>query len=284
MSKNLLLVGCGKMGSAMLEGWLDAGKLDQCIIVEKNAAVAARFRDWDEVTIITDPATLPDPSSENTENSQNTEDAFTPDIIIFAVKPQIMDEILPQYRRFVRPQTVFLSIAAGKSIDYLASYLGEDAAVIRAMPNIAAAVRAGITVCVENPNVTKEEHEFAEYLLNYVGKVEWISDETLLDAVTAISGSGPAYVFLLIETLSKAGETAGLPPKLAANLARATIIGAGQLTRNSPLSATRLREDVTSAGGTTAAALEILQHNDALQTLINQAVQAAKARSQDLAG
>jgi pyrroline-5-carboxylate reductase len=271
VSNTLLLVGCGQMGGAMLEGWLDADKVETCIIIEPAQHVAARFRDWNQVEILADPTDIPSD--------------FKPDIVVFAVKPQAMDSAVPAYRKLVRKETVFLSIAAGKPISYFTRHLGPEAAVIRAMPNTPAAVRAGITVCVENPHVTPEEHELAEYLLSSVGQVEWVDDERLLDAVTAVSGSGPAYVFLLMEELAKAGSLAGLPAELSARLARQTVIGAALLARQSQLEPERLRQNVTSPGGTTAAALNLLMDEEGgLPPLMERAVAAAAARSKELAG
>jgi len=274
MGTKMLLVGCGKMGGALLSGWLDADKIERCVIIEPGESVARPWADWDQVEVIADPDNIGAPGGRLAD--------FIPDIVVFAVKPQVMGEAVPAYRRFVRPETVFLSIAAGKSIGWLAAQLGAEAPIVRAMPNTPAAVRAGITVCCQNDRVSEAEHELAEYLLSSVGRVAWVEDESLIDAATAVSGGGPAYVFLLMEALAQAGIKAGLPDKLAEELARSTVIGAGQLARQSGDGPRRLRRKVTSPGGTTAEALEVLMGADGIQPLFDRAIAAATARSRAL--
>jgi pyrroline-5-carboxylate reductase len=263
----LVLVGCGQMGSAMLRGWLARGAAAKFIVIEPAGApaglAAAANVAWHRMA-----AELPD--------------ALSPDAVVFAVKPQIIDEVLPAYRRWVRPQTLFLSIAAGKTIAGISRHLG-DAAVIRTMPNTPAAIGRAITVACANPRVTAGQRGLCEALLAAIGDSAWVEDEALLDAVTAVSGSGPAYVFLLIEALAEAGERVGLPPDLALRLARETVAGAGELARRSPDSPARLRENVTSPGGTTRAALDVLMGDDGLVRLLERAVAAAAARSRELA-
>lgn len=207
---------------------------------------------------------------------------FVPDLVVFAVKPQVLENIVPAYARF-KPAT-FLSIAAGKTLASFAKLLGSDAAVVRAMPNTPAAIGQGISVLVANNNVSPQGKQLAETALKAGGAVEWVSDESLMDAVTALSGSGPAYVFLLVEVLAKAGEQMGLGPDLAITLARQTVIGSGHLLQQSPQPAAALRAAVTSPGGTTAAALAVLQQNEALQELFTKALQAAQERGKQLAG
>jgi pyrroline-5-carboxylate reductase len=180
------------------------------------------------------------------------------------------------------PDTLVLSIMAGRTLGFLEQAL--PGPVVRAMPNTPAAVGRGITVAVPNKQVSAAQRELAQLLLTAIGAVEWVEDEALMDAVTAVSGSGPAYVFLLAETLARAGEAAGLPPDLAARLARATVAGSGELLHRSPLDAATLRENVTSPGGTTAAALEVLRSPKGLQPLLTEAVAAATKRSRELAG
>ncbi|MET4702146.1 pyrroline-5-carboxylate reductase [Constrictibacter sp. MBR-5] len=266
----MLLVGCGKMGGAMLTGWLERRIVEQVVVVEPAAASVAGFRDKPGVFL--------------SKGIEGVAPHFQPDIVVFAVKPQSMDEVVPDYGRFVRPQTVFLSIAAGKPVGSFAAHLGSRAAIIRAMPNTPAAVGRGITVLFANRNVSPEQMALSQQLLEAVGEVAWIGDEALMDAVTAVSGSGPAYVFLLIEGLAAAGVKAGLSPDLAAKLARATVSGSGELARLSPEPADVLRRNVTSPGGTTAAALEVLMAPDGLQPLLDAAVEAATRRSRELAG
>jgi pyrroline-5-carboxylate reductase len=172
---------------------------------------------------------------------------------------------------------------AGPKLGFLRSALG-DLAIVRAMPNTPAAIGRGITVGVPNARVTADQRALADTLLRAVGAVEWVDDEGLIDAVTAVSGSGPAYVFLLAESLARAGAAAGLPADLSARLARATVSGAGELLHQSALDAATLRQNVTSPGGTTAAALGVLMAESGLDPLLEKAVAAATKRSRELAG
>ncbi len=207
---------------------------------------------------------------------------FHPSVVVFAVKPQAMDAMIGVYARFAG--AVFLSIAAGKTLGYFAARLGGEAAVVRAMPNTPAAVGQGMTVAVGNGLVKAEQRQCCDDLLSAVGDVAWIDDESLMDAVTAVSGSGPAYVFLLAECLAAAGKAAGLPDDLAERLARKTVIGAGELLRQSSDAPQTLRHAVTSPHGTTAAALAELTGDDGLAPLMTRAVAAASHRSRELAG
>lgn len=267
----ILLVGCGKMGGAMLGGWLAAGvKTDHIKAVEPDSEIAAAIRAEHGIEVVADLAGL-DP-------------AFTPRVVVFAVKPQVMDQAIPPYGRFTAPDTVFLSIAAGRSIAYLTGRLGEQAAIVRAMPNTPAAIGRGISVMCPNDAVKADQHHTCRALLRAVGEVEVIEDEALLDAVTAVSGSGPAYVFLLIECLAAAAVDAGLPADLADRLALATVSGAGALAAQSSEPAETLRRNVTSPHGTTQAALDVLIADDGLKPLLVRAVAAAARRSRELAG
>ncbi len=207
--------------------------------------------------------------------------SFRPEIVVLAVKPQKMDEALAPLTRYRDPQ--FLSIAAGRTLAYFERALGQ-VAVVRAMPNLPAAVGRGISVAVANPRVSEEGRKLCDGLLASVGEVAWTDDESQLDTVTALSGSGPAYVFLLVECLAEAGAALGLPPDLARRLARATITGAGELLYRSTEEPGTLRENVTSPAGTTFAALQILRAPDGLAPLVARAVAAAAARSRELAG
>jgi len=207
-----------------------------------------------------------------------------PDVVVIAVKPQSTDAALPAYRPFADKGAAFLSIAAGRPIAYFERLFGSNARILRAMPNTPAAVHRGITVIAANARVDDRARARAETLLAAVGQVEWVEDEGLIDAVTAVSGSGPAYVFLLAECLAEAGRAAGLPDALAARLARATVAGAGELLHRSGESAEQLRKNVTSPGGTTAAALQVLMAEDGLKPLMTRAVAAATRRSRELAG
>ncbi len=264
----VVLVGCGQMGSAMLRGWLKSGAASRYVVVEPAGAPEA-LASAPQIDAYRAASELPD--------------ALAPDAVVFAVKPQVIGDIVPAYRRFVRPQTVFMSIAAGTTISGLARHLG-DAAIVRVMPNTPAAIGRAISVASANPLVTAAQRQLCDALLAAIGESAWVEDEGLLDAVTAVSGSGPAYVFLLIETLAAAGEKAGLPAELALRLALATVAGAGELARVSRENPARLRENVTSPGGTTRAALDVLMGEDGgLAELMDRAIAAATARSRELA-
>ena len=205
--------------------------------------------------------------------------------IIIAIKPQMASEVVPGLASYVGAGTVVVSIMAGQTLDFLEQALSQRTALVRAMPNTPAAIGRGITVAVPNVRVSGgRQRELVHALLSATGAVEWIEDEALMDAVTAVSGSGPAYVFLLVEALARAGAAAGLPPDLAARLARATVAGSGELLQRSPLDPASLRQNVTSPGGTTAAALEILMGPHGLAELMTRAVAAAAERSRQLAG
>ena len=269
MTQNLVLVGCGKMGGALLSGWLARGTKRESVVVVEPMGTAEIARRFGVAAIATAEALPP---------------GLAPEVVVFAVKPQGMESVVAAYRRFATPATVFLSIAAGRPIRFFESQLGSAAAVVRSMPNTPAAVGCGITVGCPNANVTAAQRARCQSLLEAVGEVAWVGEEALLDPVTAVSGSGPAYVFLLIECLAQAGVAAGLDEALAARLARATVTGSGELARRSDEPASRLRENVTSPGGTTAAALAVLMADDGLQTLMTRAIAAATKRSRELAG
>ncbi len=265
----VLLIGCGRMGGALLSGWLERDLAERYVVVEP--AVGSRPRTLSpHVTFVDAPEHL-DPN-------------HTPAAAVIAVKPQVMAEALPHYRPMARAGALFLSIAAGRTLSFLAAQLGGDVALVRAMPNTPASIGHGISVLCANEKVDAAGRATADALLSAVGQVAWIEDEALMDAVTAVSGSGPAYVFLLIESLTKAGVEAGLPEALAEKLARATVAGSGELARVSPESAASLREAVTSPGGTTRAALDVLMAKDGLEPLLRRAVLAAAKRSKELAG
>jgi pyrroline-5-carboxylate reductase len=264
----LLLVGCGKMGGALLRGWRAGGVARRYLVVEPGTG-AAEFAGAPDVAV--SPAV------------DRLEAGLRPSVVVFAVKPQAMGEVVGAYRRFVGPDTVFLSIAAGKTIGYFARHLGSDAAIVRAMPNTPAAIGRGITVACANPAVARPQIEACGRLLAAAGEVAWIEDEALMDAVTAVSGSGPAYVFFLIECLAGAGIKAGLPPELALRLARATVAGAGELALRSDEAPEVLRRNVTSPGGTTQAALGVLMPEGAMPALFDAAIAAATRRSRELA-
>jgi len=266
---NLLLIGCGKMGGALLGGWLDRGVAARTVTaIEPQAQNAAAFAARG-VRVVAGLADL--------------EPGFAPAVAVLAVKPQQMDAALPALRPMVRPETLILSIAAGKTLAYFALGLGEAVAIVRAMPNTPAAINRGMTVLCANTRVAWPGHRLAEALMAAAGEVAWINDEALMDPVTAVSGGGPAYVFLLIECLAKAGMEAGLPEELAHRLARVTVAGSGELVHRSGESPERLRENVTSPQGTTLEALKVLMAPDGLQPLMTRAIAAATRRSRELA-
>jgi pyrroline-5-carboxylate reductase len=262
----ILLAGAGKMGSALLDGWLALG------LAPRNVAVLEP-QPMPELTALTARGLRLNPSADAVGEVA---------AVVVAVKPQVAPEVTPALASFVGAATVVVSIMAGRTLKFLADALPR-AALVRAMPNTPAAIGRGITVAVANARVTEQQHALVDALLAAVGAVEWVTDERLLDAVTALSGSGPAYVFLLAEAMARAGAAAGLPPALAATLARATVAGAGELLNRSPLDAATLRQHVTSPGGTTAAALEVLMAGDGLEPLMTRAIAAATKRSRDLA-
>ncbi len=263
----LVLVGAGKMGAAMLEGWHRLGlKFDQVIALEPDPAP--------EIITLGERGLCINPALDTTAASA----------IVLAVKPQIAPQVLPSLAGLVREDTVVISIMAGRTLGFLAKALPANAAIVRSMPNTPASIGRGITVAVPNARVSRAQRDLADKLLRATGAVEWVADEALMDAVTAVSGSGPAYVFLLAESLARAGAAAGLPADLSARLARATVAGAGELLYRSPLDAATLRQNVTSPGGTTAAALEVLMSPDGLDAAMNRAIAAATKRSRELAG
>jgi pyrroline-5-carboxylate reductase len=271
MDKNInlkiLLVGCGKMGSALLSGWLDQNiKASNISVIEPQKNILDIFLKHG-VNLYS--------------KFEDLKHHYEPDFVFFAVKPQMMDEIVPDYRCF-SGKTTFISIAAGKTITYFESQLGEKNSIIRAMPNIPAAVGRGITVACGNSSVRKKTQETCLALLTAVGDARWLDDESLIDAVTAISGSGPAYVFLLTETMLQAGMDAGLGRKMATELAIKTVAGSGELLQQSSEKISVLRKNVTSPGGTTEAALSVLMGKNGMQKLISEAVIKAIQKSKSL--
>ena len=263
----LVLVGAGKMGGALLAGWLGLGLNPRKIVViephPSKGLIALKRR-----------GLRINPASKTVGPAA---------VIVFAIKPQSAPEVLPHLAPLVGAKTIVVSIMAGRTIRFLERGI-PSAAIVRAMPNTPAAIGRGITVACPNARVTAAQRALAHNLLTAMGVVEWVNDEAMMDAVTAVSGSGPAYVFLLAETLAQAGKAAGLPATLAEKLARATVAGSGELLHRSDLDAATLRANVTSPGGTTAAALEVLMGQDGLEPLLTKAVIAATKRGRDLAG
>lgn len=263
---SLLLVGCGRMGSAMLSGWRERGLAPSFAV---DPAPGAAKNGGPDLTVVPDLSGVPP--------------GFSPAAVILAVKPQSAAEALPAYIRFAG-SAVFLSIMAGRTIGGIQALLGGNAAIVRAMPNTPAAVRQAITVATPSASVNPAQRELCGELLRAIGLVEWVEQEALLDPVTAVSGSGPAYVFLLAELMEKAAIEQGIAPDLARVLARQTVAGSGALLAASPESAAELRVAVTSPGGTTQAALEVLMAPDQLPKAFSEAIAAATRRSRELAG
>ena len=268
LAGTLVLVGAGKMGGAMLEGWLKGGA-EPSRIVALDPAPPPEMR---ELIARSGVRLNPDISS--------IHDA---EVVVVAVKPQLMEEVLPGVVPLKASRPLILSVAAGKTIASFERHFGADAAVIRTIPNTPAAVGCGITAMAANANVSAAQSALARSLLEAVGEVVTVENEAMIDAVTAVSGSGPAYVFYLTECLAAAGEKMGLPQALAMKLARATVSGAGELMRQSGTEAATLRQNVTSPKGTTYAALQVLMAEDGLQPLFDKAIEAATIRSRELA-
>ena len=265
--KALVLVGAGKMGGAMLDGWLARGlNPKKLVVIEPQPAKAVKALTRRGLKL----------------NPQGK--AAAASAVVIAVKPQTAPEALPPLAAYVGKTTVVLSIMAGRTLQFLRQSLPPGTAIVRAMPNTPAAIGRGISVAVANARVSARQRKLADALLAAIGQVEWIADEALIDAVTALSGSGPAYVFLLAEAMTKAGIAAGLPAPLAARLARETVAGSGELLQRSGFDAATLRQNVTSPGGTTAAALEVLMGPGGFDELLTRAIAAAANRSRELAG
>jgi pyrroline-5-carboxylate reductase len=261
---SILLAGAGRMGGALLRGWLAAGVAASSLAVREphpSSDTAALLKSLD----IGEIAKLP------------------LDVLVLAVKPQIMAQVLSELAPLAGPDTVIISIAAGRTVASIASHFPPNTAIVRAMPNLPAEIAEAITAAYPNGHVTPAQRSLCEALLRAVGELVWIEDERWIDAITAISGSGPAYIFYLAECLAEAGREAGLPQGVAMQLARATVTGAGELLRRSPLTLAQLRENVTSPGGTTAAGLSVLMGDDGLERLIQKTVAAAASRSRELA-
>jgi pyrroline-5-carboxylate reductase len=264
----IVLIGAGNMGGALLTGWLKNGVPgSSVIVVDPNPSEPMRkmIADAGASHVIGVPADV------------------TAGVLFIAVKPQLMDAVLPALKAAMGENTVVVSIAAGKTLASLEAHLGE-AAMVRAMPNTPAMVGRGVTGAFANARVADHQRQLVQNLLKVSGPVEWVPGEADIDSVTAVSGSGPAYVFYLVECMAEAGRKLGLQADLAMRLARETVAGAGELLHQSPDDASRLRQNVTSPGGTTAAALGVLMAEDGMQPLFDAALEAARKRAQELAG
>lgn len=268
MSMSVVLVGAGNMGYAMLEGWLKSNLLvaSETFAVEPNADLRARAAKLGTIAL---------------QKADDLPAGLEPLLIVFAVKPQVIRDVVKGYTRFAKGRTAFLSVAAGTRIATFEEILG-PVPIVRCMPNTPAAVGKGMMVTVTNGRVSKETSAFVEDLLKASGAVARVDSEELMDAVTAVSGSGPAYVFHFIECLTEAAKAVGLPEETAKQLAMQTVYGAGVLAAQSSETPTRLREQVTSPNGTTAAALSVLMGGDRLKALLTEAVEAARKRSVEL--
>ena len=260
--RGLVLLGCGKMGSAMLAGWLEDGLPATSVWVNDPYP-----SDWVKAQGI----------------NLNTDLPAAPAIVLIAVKPQMMTDALPSLQALGGGKTLFVSVAAGTSIATYEEILGADTPIIRAMPNTPAAVGRGITALIGNAHASAGDLDLAEGLLRAVGQTVRLDSEDQMDAVTGVSGSGPAYVFHLIETLAAAGQAQGLPADLSMQLAKATVAGAGALAEQAEEDPGQLRVNVTSPNGTTQAALEVLMDtSNGFPKLLTDAVAAATNRSKEL--
>ncbi|OCJ05556.1 pyrroline-5-carboxylate reductase [Agrobacterium sp. 13-626] len=264
----IILIGAGNMGGAMLTGWLKNGVPGSSVtVVDPNPSETM-------LKLIADAGA---------SHVTGVPAGVTAGVLFVAVKPQLMDVVLPPFKDIVGPNTVVVSIAAGKTLTFLEKHLGK-AAMVRAMPNTPAMVGRGVTGAFANAEVGEGQRQLVHDLLKVSGPVEWVPEEGDIDAVTAVSGSGPAYVFYLVECMAEAGRKLGLQADLAMRLARETVAGAGELLHQSPDDASRLRQNVTSPGGTTAAALAVLMAEGGMQALFDEALEAARKRARELAG
>jgi len=265
LSGPIVLAGAGKMGGAMLSGWLARG-------LDAHSVSVIEPHPSDDISAL---------AAKGIRLNPAPKDIGAAATLVVALKPQMFREAGAMLKSFAGPSTLVVSIMAGATIASIEQVCG--GIVVRAMPNTPAAIGRGITVAVAANHVSPAQRAVADALLRATGSVEWIDDESLMDAVTAVSGSGPAYIFLLAEELARAGVEAGLPPELATKLARETVAGSGELLHRSELASATLRQNVTSPGGTTAAALEVLMGKDGMQSLLARAVAAATRRSKELA-
>lgn len=266
----LLLVGCGNMGRALVRGWLSAGLKPEALLLLDPAANDQILPEATGARFIANAADLPV--------------GVNARLMLLAVKPQVMNSVLQDVRPYTGKHTLAVSVAAGVTLDQMRRGLGDAPSLIRAMPNTPAAVGAGVTGLVAEPGVSPDDRALADLVMHAAGRTVWIDSEEMMDAVTATSGSGPAYVFHMVEALASGAEASGLPAEEAMTLARQTVVGAARLLEaGSNLSAAELRRRVTSPGGTTAAALDVLMAQDGLVDLMTRAVAAAKERGRELA-
>ena len=266
MNFSVVLVGAGNMGGAMLKGWVQNG-----MEPEKITVLDPGVSDQVKSTLL----------KSKIWHAETPAGVSAPDVLVLAIKPQMMAQVLPTLSALVSEHTVVVSVAAGTTLSTITDALG-DIAAIRVMPNTPSLVLRGMSVGCANAKTSDEQRSYVNDLMSAIGMVEWVEDEKLIDAVTAVSGSGPAYVFHLAECMAEAGIKAGLPDELAMTLAVQTISGAGELLRLSDDAPATLRKNVTSPNGTTAAALDVLMGENAMQELLAKAIMAAKKRSEEL--
>lgn len=267
----LILVGCGNMGGAMAEGWLAAGLPAEALIIADPTVAEGRIEGV--------------PAGNYLDTVSKLPAGVMPRAIVLAVKPQIIDAVLPALKDIVAAQTLVISVAAGVTVSQMERGIGTKAVYVRTMPNTPAAVGAGITGLTADPAIAEKYKTLACELLASTGSTVWVEDEALMDAVTGVSGSGPAYIFHMVESMAAAGEAQGLPTDVAMQLARQTVIGAARLMEAQPdVPADELRRRVTSPNGTTAAALDVLMADDGQVPLMERAITAATKRGKELAG
>ncbi len=268
MTQNLLLVGCGKMGSALLGGYIRKGRAASTITaIEPNADMAAILRKDYGIEVVDSFEKLPSD--------------YRFDIVQLSVKPQMMADVLPTYKEHCTKDTLFISIAAGKTIAFFEEHLGDEYAIVRVMPNLPALVNKGVTALYGNHNVSDKQKQVTQELFSAVGQAFWLEEENQMDSVTAVSGSGPAYVFHFFEALEQAALKLGLPKEMSKALAYSTIVGSAEMALDSEKTAGELREQVTSPKGTTEAGLNVLMAE--LPSLIQRTTEAAANRSKELA-
>jgi pyrroline-5-carboxylate reductase len=269
LPNSLLLVGAGKMGGAMLEGWLAKGlEPSRVTVMDPHPS----------------PALLDFAGTAGIRLNPESAGVAPPEVLVLGIKPQALTEAAASISPLAGPQTLVISILAGKTVADLSRALPQAGAIVRAMPNLPASIGRGATGAYASPTTTPRQRALTGALLSAVGLLEWIDREDLIDAVTAVSGSGPAYLFHLVEALSAAAREVGLEADIADRLARQTVIGAAELLSGSGLDPAVLRQNVTSPGGTTAAALEVLMTEDGMAALMRRAVEAAKRRAAELSG
>jgi len=265
ISKNILLVGCGKMGSALFGGLLPNLESKSQAIIVSPSGKGSEF------------------GTKLVNTAEEIPSNFKADIIILAVKPQIIEGVLTSYKKYANGRSLFISVAAGKTLGFFSKHLGDSAPVIRAMPNLPSFIGQGITTMCSNAKVTNEQKEIASLLFESVGSAIWLDDESLMDVSTGLAGSGPAYVFHFIECLINAAIDEGLSHEIATKLAIDTVIGSAMLAKSSKKSVSELKEQVISPNGTTQAGIDALTKDDSLEKLIKQTINAATKRSKELA-